>query len=85
MEYYRHAWDCAPSCYLEMLEKLQKHKMSKCQNVTSLSLFYRYYFGTCSSELLQLVSLPYSRERSTHYSDKLHDFSVTIPRCYKDV
>ena len=27
MEYYRHAWDCAPSCYLEMLEKLQKHKM----------------------------------------------------------
>ena len=23
--------------------------------------------------------------RSTCYSDRLHDFSVTIPRCYKDV
>ena len=22
---------------------------------------------------------------ATRYSDKLHDFSVTIPRCYKDV
>ena len=42
----------------------------------------RLYFGRCSSELFPL---PYSRERSTHYSDRLHDFSVTIPRCYKDV
>ena len=42
-------------------------------------------FGRCSSELAQLVPLPYSRGRSTRYSDRLHDFSVTIPRCYKDV
>ena len=54
-------------------------------NVASLSLFYRYYFGRCSSELAQLVPLPFSRRRSTRYSDRLHDFSVTIPRCYKDV
>ena len=40
---------------------------------------------SCSSELAQLVPLPYSRGRSTRYSDRLHDFSVTIPRCYKDV
>ena len=46
---------------------------------------YRYYFGRCSSELAQLVPLPFSRGRSTRYSDGLHDFSVTIPRCYKDV
>ena len=44
------------------------------QNVASLSLFYRYYFGRCSSELAELVPLPYSR-----YSNRLHDFSVTIP------
>ena len=56
-----------------------------CQNVASLSLFYRYYLGGCSSELAQLVPLLFSRGRSTHYSDILHDFSVTIPRCYKDV
>ena len=55
------------------------------RNVASLSLFYRYYFGRCSSELAQLVPLPYSRGRSTRYSERLHDFSVTIPRCYKDV
>ena len=55
------------------------------QNVDSLSLFCTYYFDSCSSELAELVSLPYSRGRSTHYSDKLLDFSVIIPRCYKDV
>ena len=34
-------------------------------NVTSFNLFNRYYFGTCSSELAQLVPLPYSRGGST--------------------
>ena len=54
------------------------------QNVASLSLFYRYYFGRCSSELAQLVPLPFSQGGSSRYSDRLHDFSVTIPRCHKD-
>ena len=94
-----HVWTGAPSCYLELLDKLQKRicrtvglslaaslePLAHCQNVASLCLFYRYYFGRCSSEMAQLVSLPYSRERSTCYSDRLHDFSVTISRCYKDV
>ena len=51
------------------------------QNVTSLSLFYRYYFGRCSSELAQLVPLPFSGGRSTRYSDRSCDLSATIPRC----
>ena len=59
--------------------------LAHCRNVASLSLFYRYYFGRCSFELAQLVPLPYSRGRSTRYSDRLHDFSVSIRRCYKDV
>ena len=50
-----------------------------------LSLFYRYYFGRCSSEPPGLVPLPYSQGRSTRYSDSLHNFFVTIPKCYKDV
>ena len=54
-------------------------------NVASLSLFHRCYFGRCLSELAELVPVPYSQGRSTHSSDRLHDFSVTIPRCYKDV
>ena len=48
-------------------------------------LFYRYYLGRCYSELTHLVSLTFSQGRSTCYSERLHDFSVTIPRCYKDV
>ena len=50
-----------------------------------ISLFYWYYFDRCSSEPVQVVRLPYFRGKSTHYSDRLHDFSVTITRCYKDV
>ena len=88
-------WAGAPSCYLDLLDKLQKRicriigptlePLAHCQNVASLSLFYRYYFGRCSSELAQLAQLPFSHGRSTHYSERLRDFSVSIPRCYKDV
>ena len=69
------------------------------RNVASLSLSYRYYiwhmffrtsstyfpFGKCSSELAQRVVFPFSRGRSTRYSDRLNGFSLTTPRCYKDV
>ena len=99
MEYCCHVWAGAPSCYLELLDKLQKRicrtvglslaaslePLAHRRNVASLSLFYRYYFGRCSSELALLVPLPFSWGRSTHYSDKLHGFLVIIPRCCKDV
>ena len=55
------------------------------RNVASLSLFYSYYFGRCSSKLPQLVSLPHSCGSSSRYSNnRLHDFFFTIPRFYKD-
>ena len=99
MEYCCHVWAGVTSYYLELLDKLQKQicktvgpslagslePLAHCQNVASLSLFYMYYFGRCSSELAQLVSLPFSRGRSVCYSDRLDDFSVIIHRCYKDV
>ena len=99
MEYCCHVWGGAPNCYLELLDKLQTwicraagaslsdslESLAHRRNVANLSLFYRYYFGRCSSELAQLVPLPYSRGRSTRCSDKLCNFSVTIPICYKDV
>ena len=89
MEYCCHVWFGAPSYYLELLDKLQKWI---CRMVgpllvgafEPLALFYRYYLGRFSSELAELVPLCYSWGRS-RYSDRLHDFSVTIPRCYKDV
>ena len=99
MEYCCHDWAGAPSCYLELLDKLQEwlcrtvgpsfaaslEPLAHRRNVASLRIFCRYYCSRCSSELAQLVPVPYSQKRSTHYSDRLRDFSVTIPRCYKDV
>ena len=99
MEYCGHIWDGAPSCYLELLNKLQKQicrtvgsslaasfePLAHQWDVPSLSLSYRYYFERCSSELTQLVPLPFSWRRSTCYSDRLHDFPATIPWSYKDV
>ena len=74
MEYCYHVWAGVPSCFLELLDKLQKRICRSVgpslvvslkllvhhRNVAILSLFYRYYFGRCSSELAQLVPLPYS-------------------------
>ena len=99
MEYCCHVWAGAPSCYLELLYKLQKRicktvgpSLAACLeplahrcNVASWSLFYRYCFGRYSLELAQLVPLSFSRGRSTGYSNRLNDFSVTIPRCWNDV
>ena len=98
-EYCCHVWTGAPSCFLELLDKLQKQicravdpslaaslkPLAYCQNLVSLNLFWRYCLGRCSAELAHLVPLPDSRRSSTCYFDRLHDFSVTISRCYKDV
>ena len=43
------------------------------------------YFGSYSSELVQLVPRPNSWGRSPDFSERMHDFSVTAPRCYKNV
>ena len=98
MEYCCNVWTGAPNCYLELLDNLQiricrtvgpsfsasLEPLAHCRNVASLRLFYRYYFGRCSSELAELVPLvplPYSRGSLTRYSDRLHDFSFTVPGC----
>ena len=95
MEYCCHVWAGDPSCYLELLDKLQKricrtvgHSLAASLvplahrwNVASLSLLYRYYFGRCSSELDQLVPLPFFGGRSTCYSDRLHNFFCASFSC----
>ena len=58
------------------LEPLAYHR-----NVASLSLLYRYYFGRCISELAELVRPLNSGGMPTCYSNRLLDFSATIPRC----
>ena len=58
MEYCCRLWATAPSCYLELLDKLQKwicrtvcpslaaslEPLAHCQNVTSLSRFFFFFF-----------------------------------------
>ena len=74
MEYCCDVWVGAPSCYLESLDKLQKQicrtvgtslatslePLVHHQNVASLSLFYKYYVGRCSSELAERIPLSFS-------------------------
>ena len=71
MEYFCHVLAGASNFYLELLDKLQKRicktdgpsiaasfePLPHRRNVASLSLFYKYCFGRCSSELAQLVPL----------------------------
>ena len=71
MEYCFHVWAGAPSCHLELLDKLEKQicrtvdpvltaslePLPYCQNVASLCLFYRYYFVRCSWCSFELVQL----------------------------
>ena len=88
IEYCCHVWAGVLNCYLELLDKVQKRicrtvgpslaaslePLAHRQNVASLSLFSKYYFGRCSSQLAPLVPLPFSPGRSTRYSNQLHDF-----------
>ena len=81
---------------MDILDKIQKRvgrnvgptlavspeSLGQHRNVARVSLFYRYYFDRCLSELS--VSVPYSY-RSTRYSERLRDFPVTVSRCYKNV
>ena len=74
MEYCCHVLAGAPSCYLELLDKLQKpicrtvgpslaaslEPLAHRGNVARLSLLYRYFFGRCLSQLAELVPLSFS-------------------------
>ena len=99
MEHCCHVWAVAGNCYLNLLDKLQKHicnvvgpklsaslqTLADCRDVASISLFYRYYFGRCSSELSELIALLHIRGRFTRYFNRLHDFVVTVPRFNKKI
>ena len=99
MKCYCHALGESPNCHLDMLDNLQKwvcetvrpeltafhEDLFHRRNMTSLSHFCRYYLGRWLSELAEFFPLPYSRGISTRYSIRFYEFSITIPRCYKDV
>ena len=69
MEYCCQMWAGALSCYFELLDELQRwicrtvgpplatslEPLVHCRNIA-----YTYYFGRCSSELVELLPLSYS-------------------------
>ena len=82
MEYYCHVWAGAPSCYLEILDKQQKRicRIVGPSLATSLEPFAHCWNVARLSILLYVLLW-----EVTCYSDRFNDFSVTIPRCCKDV
>ena len=85
MEYCCHVWAGFSSCYLELLDKLQKQICRTVGHSLAASLESLAHFQNVASLISHLIPLPFSHKRSTCYSDRLYDFSVTIPRFYKDV
>ena len=102
MEYCCHVWVGAPSCYLELLDKLQKRllrtfvsslaaslePLAHCQNVAGLSLLV-FSIGITFVDVLQnwlhWFHFLFLEGFLLVILIRLHDFSVTIPRCYENV
>ena len=97
MKYCFDLWAGTPNCYLELLDKLQKRifrtvvtslnpwliiecsQLINIINIISITVvdvhlnwLNWFHFLVVEGDLLV-------------YFDRLHDFSVTIPKCYKDV
>ena len=79
MENCCHFWAGAPSCYLEMLDKLQKWICRTVGPSLAASLEPQQQAYSLGITLVD-VHLNRPQRRSTHYSDTLHDFSATISR-----
>ncbi|XP_065662627.1 uncharacterized protein LOC136085264 [Hydra vulgaris] len=98
MEYCCHIWGGSSNDTLSLLDKVQKctvnivgpalaaniRPLSYRCNVASLSLFYKYYNGHCSKELVSLVRFTKVHSRVIRHSIKFHPFSVAVPKCFKN-
>ena len=86
MEYCCHIWGGAPrSQGLDLLEVQKRvvnlvgpelsadlHALPHRRDVASLSLFYKYYYRKCSSDLADLVARKRVPVRSTRFSNQMH-------------
>ena len=94
MEYCCHLWAGAPKTHLQLLDRVEKRAknligqplanellpLSVRRDVASLSLFYRYYFGRCSSALSESVPKPKVFSRGTRRANTLTCYQVSIDR-----
>lgn len=94
MEYCCHIWAGAPKTHLQLLDRVEKRiknligqplanellPLSVRRDVASLSLFYRYYFGKCSSALSESVPKPKVFTRNTRRGNSLTCYHVSLER-----
>ena len=91
MEYCSHIWGGSP--YTSLLDRVESkayrliNKSSLTSNldslklrrkVASLSIFYRFYFGRCSTELQSIIPPPLPRPRNTRQASHSHPYCVEI-------
>ena len=96
MEYCSHVFAGASDNSLKILDGLQRkvirliddpeltanfQSLSHRRAVGSLSLFYRYYFGLCSSKLQKIVPRPVVYRKNTRKAPNLNPYLVSIDRC----
>ena len=91
MEYCSHIWGGAQSSHgLDLLDRVQKRVVrlvgaglsSDLQTLShSISLFYKYYNGKCSSELADRVPPKRVTVKSTRFSEQMHRHTVNSPMC----
>ncbi len=95
MEYCCHIWAGAPSAYLGVLDKIQRRicnligpdlasrlqSLSHRRAVASLCLFYKYFHGNCSDELLSLVPRLHEFKRPTRLASRSHPYTVETFKC----
>ena len=91
LEYSSHIWGASPFTYL--LDRVESKAfrlindpvltstldpLSLRHKVACLSLFYRYYFGHCSEELVGCMPSPLRRPRETRQTTSSHRYSVEV-------
>ena len=94
IEYCSHIWDGAPRSHgLDLLDQVKKpvvsfvgsglsanlQALSHRSDVASLSLYYKYYYGKCSSELADLI--PVTLVIVLMHSEQMHRHTVNSPLC----
>src|ERR1700755_1602675 len=91
MEYASHIW--GGSIHTAFLEKIESRafrlinspaltyslqSLSARRIIASLSLYYRYYNGHCSSEFSRRIPPPLRRARATRLSTQSHPLSIQL-------
>ena len=94
LEYCSHVWGGAPKSSLNLLDRVQSQAIRLINNpnltnslqslshhrpVADLSIFYRYFHGHCSQEIMNIIPDPVRRVRTTRSSTHSHHFQATLP------